>query len=211
MKKNNMGKNNLPKGYSPSVEEVKKYIEYRKSVEYTPGREKEEALVMLFEEKYPKNNEIHEILIKCSTLNDFYSTNIFDVHSVAHHILDLNIDDRLQNGDYTLVNEIAHVEVGKPGRPKSPRFFYSFATKYCSHHFPKKYAIYDSYVVNVMHALNKRDSFSILTKRDLKEYPNFMKYINDFSQHYGLYQFNVKELDQYLWLLGKKYISDFPE
>ena len=37
----------------------------------------ENALDKLFFKVYPNNTEIDDILIKCSSLNDFYSTNIF--------------------------------------------------------------------------------------------------------------------------------------
>jgi hypothetical protein len=36
-----------------------------------------------------------------------------------------------------------------------------------------------------------------------------MRVIRDFQKHYGLEQFNVKQLDQYLWQLGKKYFSQY--
>ena len=54
----------------------------------------EKALNKLFFDLCRRNDNIEDILIKCSTLNDFYSTNIFDIHSVAKHILELNIDSR---------------------------------------------------------------------------------------------------------------------
>ena len=57
------------------------------------------------------NDCIEDVLIKCSSLNDFYSTNIFDIHTMAQHILSLKIDERLENGDLSLVNDIARVEV----------------------------------------------------------------------------------------------------
>ena len=71
----------------------------------------ENALDKLFFKVYPSNTDIHDILIKCSSLNDFYSTNIFSIFPVAKHILNLNIDDRLKQGDTTLVNDIANVTI----------------------------------------------------------------------------------------------------
>lgn len=81
-------------------------------------------------------------LIKVSALNDFYSTNIFSPFQVAKHIINLDIDDRLQVGDVTLVNDIAKVTMDN-GKVEN---FYFFATKYCSHHKPIDLPIYDSYV-----------------------------------------------------------------
>ena len=90
------------------------------------------ALDKLFFYTYPQNQQIEDILVKVATLNDFYSTQIFSVYPVAKHILDLNIDDRLQEGDLTIVNDISTVMM-ENGTKKN---FYSFATKYCSHHQP---------------------------------------------------------------------------
>ena len=60
------------------------------------------------------NDSIEDILIKCSSLNDFYSTNIFDIFTVAQHILSLHIDERLEKHDLSLVDDIADVdELGK--------------------------------------------------------------------------------------------------
>ena len=199
----------IPDGYMPTIDEVNSHIAFRSTPEYIVGREKENALVKLFEVLCPENKDLNDILIKCSALNDFYSTNILDIHSVAHHIWELKIDERLECGDYILVNEMAHVAVGKPGKPKISRFFYSFATKYCSHQLPKKYAIYDSYVEKILWDFQKRDRFSHFKVSDLKDYPTFMSVIQEFQKFYGLEQFNVKQLDQYLWQIGKKYFAKY--
>ena len=199
----------IPKDYKPTVEEVKKYIDRWNGPQNEVGKNKEVALKKLFEVLCPENKDINDILIKCSTLNDFYSTNIFDVYSVAQRIWDLDIDGRLRQGDLTLVSDIAHVWVGKQGKPKTERYFYSFATKYCSHHQPHKFAIYDSYVEKLLWNFQKRDEFSVFKLPDLKDYTQYMRVIHDFQKRYGLEQFNVKALDQYLWQLGKKYFSQY--
>ena len=199
----------IPSGYIPTICEVNAHIAFRSTPEYIVGREKENALVKLFELLCPENKDLNDVLIKCSALNDFYSTNIYDVYSVAHHIWELKIDERLRQGDYTLVNDMAHVSVGKPGKQKTLRFFYSFATKYCSHQLPQIYAIYDSYVEKVLWDFQKRDGFSHFKVSDLKDYPTFMSVIQDFQRFYGLKQYNVKQLDQYLWQLGKKYFAKY--
>lgn len=193
----------------PTVDEVKRYINIWNGLENYVNQEK--ALEMLFCEKCRYNTDIRDVLIKCSALNDFYSTNIFDIHSVAKHIWKLNIDKRLVDGDLSLVKDIAKVKVGNP--PKE-RTFYSFATKYCSHHQPEMYAIYDNYVGKLLMDFKKRGEkqskeFSIFKLSDLKKYDCFMKVICDFQKYYGLEQFTVKQIDQYLWQLGKKYFNQY--
>ena len=42
---------------------------------------------------------------------------------------------------------------------------------------------------------------------DLKNYALFKKILNDFRDFYGLNQFDLKQIDQYLWQLGKEYFK----
>ncbi len=56
----------------------------------------------------------------------------------------------MARNDVSLVNEIAKVEIS--GKQFN---FYSFATKYCSHHKPKDYPIYDNYVDRLLMAFKK--------------------------------------------------------
>lgn len=72
-----------------------------------------------------------DILLKVAALDDFYSTNIFSVYPIAKHILLLNIDVRLEPGDVALVSDLQKLTIN--GVEKN---FYSFSTKYCSHHKP---------------------------------------------------------------------------
>lgn len=86
-------------------------------------------------------------MIKSCLLNDFYSTNIFDIFTVSKHIITVpNIDERLKNGDLSLVGEIAKVQM-KDGNIRN---FYSFASKYCSHHNVKAFPIFDSFIEKML-------------------------------------------------------------
>lgn len=181
----------------PCEEEVEKYLVSWQGLENYTMQEK--ALDKLFFHTYPNNNNIEDILVKVATLNDFYSTNIFSGYAVAKHILKLNIDERLESGDDTLVNEIAEIKMND-GKTKN---FYSFATKYCSHHKPYDYAIYDSYVDKVLRYFRNVDCFSDFEDMDLKNYVTFRKILTDFQEFYGLEKYNIKLLDRYLWQLGK--------
>lgn len=197
-----MKKKTIPEWYIPSVKDAEWFINYWNGL--SSYSDQERALDKLFMGICKRNDNIEDILIKCSSLNDFYSTNIFDIHTVAQHILSLQIDERLEKGDRSLVNDIAHVEVnGKD------HFFYSFATKYCSHHQPERYAIYDSYVEKVLLSMNSRKQFTKFKREDLKDYETYMSVIRAFQQRFGLMQYNIKQLDQYLWQLGKWYFNPY--
>lgn len=185
----------------PSSEQLEQYLkQWDKTEQY---RLQENALDKLFFELCPNNNSISDILLKVATLNDFYSTNIFSVYPVAKHILELNIDERLQSGDVSLVDDIKKVVIN--GKCQN---FYSFATKFCSHHKPLDYPIYDSYVEKVLLYFRKQDSskkFAKFTPGDLKDYGKFKATLIEFSRSYDLDKYNLKEIDKYIWQLGKEY------
>lgn len=188
----------LPPIPTPSVHEVEFYLEEWQRLENYSLQEA--ALDKLFFLMVPNNEDISDILLKASTLNDFYSTNIFSIFAVAKHILQLHIDERLRAGDYSLVDDIAHISIG--GKERN---FYSFATKYCSHHNPLVFPIYDSFVENILVHFSQLDGFAKFKRKELHSYPKFIEVLDSFQKFYGLTQFNKKQLDQYLWQLGKKF------
>lgn len=161
----------------------------------------ESSLKKLFTETYPLNNKMDDVLIKVCSLNDFYSTNIFSPFAVARHIVTLCIDSKLKNNDLGLVNDIAKVKIND----KKEFNFYSFATKYCSHHKPEIYPIYDSYVEKLLVYFKMEDKFFNFQKIDLKIYPNYREILIEFQKFYGLVDFTLKEIDKYLWQAGKQY------
>ena len=67
----------IPQEYEPSPSEVEKYIRLWNSLDNYVNQEK--ALDKLFFSLCQKNDTIEDVLLKCSTLNDFYSTNIFEL------------------------------------------------------------------------------------------------------------------------------------
>lgn len=180
----------------PTFEEVEKYLEKWDSLENYVNQEN--SLNKLFFDLIPENKEIEDILIKASTLNDFYSTNIFSIFPVAKHVHELDIDERLKEGDLTLVNDIADVK-------ELNKRFYSFATKYCSHHNPDLFPIYDNYVDRVLRYFRKKDNFADFKNKDLKDYVLFNEVLHKFASYYSLEKYSLKNLDRYLWQLGKEY------
>lgn len=185
----------------PTVDEVGKYLKRWNALENYHLQE--DALDKLFFSLCPNNTDISDILIKVSTLNDFYSTNIFSVYPVAKHILSMDVDARLKAGDVTLISDIQKVTIN--GVEKN---FYSFATKYCSHHNPLEFPIYDSYVEKVLKYFKDKDGFSVFTNVDLKDYIRFKGVLIDFRKFYNLEQYNLKEIDKYIWQLGKEYFPN---
>lgn len=164
LKEIQISKNNYIDINIPSEKEILKYLnKWDNLINY---KAQEDALDKLFFHVYPKNEIMEDILVKVATLNDFYSTNIYNTFIVAKNILNLNIDERLHSCDVSLVNDIAKIKI-EDGKFKN---FYSFATKYCSHHKPLDYPIYDSYVEKVLKYFRDKDKFFCFKNEDLKDY-----------------------------------------
>lgn len=178
----------------PTVEEVKRYLADWETLPSYSVQEK--ALSLLFHNTYPNNVIIEHVLVKCSVLNDFYGTNIYGIYPIAECIVGLDTDKRLDKGDLSLVDDIANATF---------RRNYSFATKYCSHHRPDFFPIYDYYVDRVLNYFRKVDSYANFASGSLTDYPTFFSAVEKFRRYYGLDEFNLKEIDQYLWLLGKEF------
>lgn len=183
---------------TPSTNQVEKYLESWNTLENYSLQEN--ALNKLFFNLAPANTDISDVLIKAATLNDFYSTNIFSIFPVAKHILSLNIDDRLHLGDETLVEDIKNVVINNKKLK-----LYSFATKYCSHHNPEDFPIYDTYVDKVLCFFRNLHGFSTFKNKELKNYAKFKSILLDFQNFYGLQSYSLKELDKFLWQFGKEY------
>ncbi len=189
---------------SPTPNEVKKYLDRWNNLgSYVI---QEEALDDLFLKTYPGNTDIKQVIIKVSALNDFYSTNIFKVFPVAKNIIDLNIDARLEQNDITLVNDIANVKVLEQTDTSDEKYinFYSFATKYCSRHKPTEYPIFDSYVEKLLQYFRNAEQTISFKNEELKDYKRYKEILLDFRKVYGLEDFNLKQIDKYLWQLGKE-------
>ncbi|MBX3283477.1 MAG: hypothetical protein KF756_13510 [Acidobacteria bacterium] len=159
----------------------------------------EAGLKRLFDELCRGHNDVLSVLLKVSVLNDFYSTHIFDIQPVAKHIVALDVSKRIEEGDLTLVNEMALVLVGEKRKN-----FYSFATKYCSHHNADAFPIYDSYVDKMLKYFRDEDGFASFRSADLRRYIEFVRVIKAFRQYYSLDKFSLREIDIYLWIAGKE-------
>lgn len=192
----------------PSEETVKAWHDaWENNDQY---RQQEAALNKLFFELAPENKNIEDILIKVCTLNDFYGTYIYNVVGVAQVILKTDIDARLNSGerDIALVNEL-----NEGIRAATNRRNLSFASKYCSHHKPKLYPIYDSYVEKMLRYY--ADTYgSVLGKYEGKlseppVYAEFCGKIDRLRENCGLTRFSVKDIDKMLWQMGKHHFPKY--
>jgi len=183
----------------PSTEIIRHYLDKWDSLQNYVLQES--SLRKLFTKTYPENTNMDDVLIKVCALNDFYSTNIFSPFKVADHIVSLNIDKRLNENDLSLVNNIASIKMNHNKQIN----FYSFATKYCSHHKPEIYPIFDYYVETIICHFKITYNFCNFQKSDLKEYEKYRNILVNFQRYFGLNEFTLKEIDKYLWQAGKEY------
>jgi len=158
----------------------------------------------------------NDILFKTLMLNSFYSTKLQAPLYVVEYIE--TIEDFYHRvgsdeTDYDLIDQIAWKNdryVGNNERYNNRRNCFSFATKYCHHHSPNKFRIYDSFVAKVLiyaqfHHQFYHENFS---ESDLqKSYEFFHKVWDAFKNddRFNISHFENWEIDKYLWLLGKDY------
>ena len=181
----------------PSNAEVTRWCELWDALENYS--QQEDALYKLFHETYPTNDDPKDVLMKVAALNHFYSTHIFDAFSVAKHIRTIErLDERLREGDISLVDDIKDV----PMRNGGFRNFYSFASKFCSHHNSEVFPIYDSYVDEILNYFKRKYNFTKVARSRWKNYSEFKSTLIEFKEHFQL-ECSLKDLDRYLWQLGK--------
>jgi hypothetical protein len=186
----------------PSPEAVKFYLHKWDTLENNKAQES--ALNKLFWNICPRNTSLDDVLIKVSTLNDFYSTNLYNVFAMAKHIVNLNIDERLERGDTSVVTDIASGHGLKHTKSGKEIQFFSFATKYCSHHRPLIFPIYDSYVEELLVYLKDIDGFASFSREGLHNIDVFLRTLNRLMKFYSLESFTLKDIDKYLWQYGKE-------
>lgn len=177
----------------------KEFIDKQLSLFSQTQAESDQAIMQLIQ-KFPENLNLSHILPKVCVINSIYGANILATYKMAKHIERLNIDKMLKSGDTGVVDMIAVLEV-VPGKT---RCFYSFATKYCNWHQQGKFPIFDSIVENFLWQANKLHKFSLVQKRaELRVYPKYKAFMDDFIRCFGLQSYNYKELDMALWQYGK--------
>lgn len=179
---------------------------------YFPDRDR--ILERLF--RVCSNADFDAVYLKCTVLNDFYSTRILsdELAKIAKQIVKnhVKIDAELSSGEDDAVETI---------RSFGDRRNYSFATKYANWHNHLDFPIYDSFVCELLCCLRQcamRDLFD--KKEDLKDYACFRKVLQEVVSHFNLTfckdsngkdGINYKLLDKFLWALSNFVVISKPE
>ncbi len=151
--------------------------------------------------KFPLNTQAAQVLLKVVTLDQRYSTRIRykDMDRLAFHIAHSGVDKHIGKRSLEAVELIWKCE--------GILDYYSFATKFCSWHNPTAFPIYDRNVDECLWAYKMQDGFASFRRKDLGEYKELVRVVNDFRDHYGLTRFNYRQLDRFMWSVGSSILK----
>lgn len=139
----------------------------------------------------PLNNEKSLVAMKICLIDITNGTNLSrnlgkdgGLFKLSQKIVDSNFDERVKNGDTSIIPELA-----KWTKKEFGKNLFSFITKYCLYHnvhcYNKDdYAIFDSVVSKSLHKYISKEDYEILTGNKLR-YDSFFKMKDEYN--YDLY------------------------
>jgi hypothetical protein len=174
------------------------------------NRDTEAALTLLFRQ-YPRNENLHEVLLKVVVLNRLYNTGILAVYDVAKNIGSNGpkIDAALAVGSPEIVDAITKVTIGTNGKTRNN---WSFAAKYCSWHNADFYPIWDSRVDPYLKSLREMSFGEFLKPRGelWDRYAEFVEIVKNLRVHCNL-SLSFKQLDKFFYLSGEEILKQKKE
>lgn len=172
--------------------------------------------------KLKDNNDVAIVAMKIALIDITNGTNLSrnlgkfgGLYKLANKITQINFDERVKNGDISLIEELAiwtKEELGKN--------LFSFITKYCLYHNVNCYnkddfVIYDSVVCKNLHKYISKDEYIKLTGKKLhkntfikiKDQMNYQEYIKIIDYIIAKNNITVskphRKLDWYIWYKNK--------
>lgn len=160
----------------------------------------ENELVTEIFERYPKNDNLNNVIKKVSLLDAFYSTNLrmnSSVLAMAEHIVNLsaekNLDRLIEEGSPEAVSLIRDLDGCR---------FTSFASKYCCNsNRADAYWIYDSIVADAVYEFfrDNADKYGRgYTRKSLGDYPTYCIALDKYKEINNLIG-SRREVDWYIW------------
>jgi len=140
------------------------------------------------------NTRLTQVLLKAAALNQLYRTNVFNLHPMAQHIVQVFSQEYQSDDDCLLVESIAYLEA-------SGKHHQSFASKYC-HFFvdSERFPLFDGYVRKMVRKYLGRGNYRCKTTDET--YRNFYADLKTLRDRIS-FSPKVRELDRYLWLRGQ--------
>ena len=180
------------------------------------GREAE--LIEKAIEQYTENTDKTTVAMKICLIDLTNGTNLMrnlgkegGIYDLAEKITQVNFDERVKNGDATLINELA-----KWTKEKFDKNLFSFISKYCLYHNvhahkEDDYVIYDSVLAENLGQYITDEEFKKITGRNLhKNSIKKCKYNYDYEEYRKIIEciiesnnLNVervhRKMDWYIW------------
>ncbi len=178
--------------------EIVRYFAGAFDIDYHKSEKELIRLFSIFDE-----NEIEH---RVRRLNADYHTRLWEDHIAC--IVDflkesgLSFENRVKAGEITAVHDLATC---------GGKNWFVFTTKYCSFVNPNYYPIYDALIAGVLERFQEMNQFYNTEEslnleklvRDPCDYELFKGIIGKFMNAYNLQGCSYKELDKFLWLVGK--------
>lgn len=212
--RNTFQKRDPDKGYLPlTISEINDQ-ERKVHNDKKYGDEGNGKLLKDFFREHPKNDNYTTVLHKVILIDFTNSTQLaqykktFTVYTLAKGIMSIpNLDERIENGDPSVVDAIAEL---------TPINLFSFASKFCFYHNREKYSIFDSVVTDTL------PQYLVVTKTYIKEckddkknkdkkesdkksYKDYREIIDKLIKVYNLESEPMirQKLDHFLWFPNK--------
>jgi hypothetical protein len=150
----------------------------------------------------PTNTSADTIRIKVSSINDEEFRLHVNPDEMVQRILKLNIDNRLMNGDLSVVDDIA--------RLKDDQKFnlLHFASAYCNFHQPNKFPIYSEQHFEFYRRYIGEYKLP-LDPEKLNTYTVFCSALDDLVKRLGLTgKMNYLQLRKFGWLYAEKVVEE---
>lgn len=153
-------------------------------------------------DRFPKNVEESDVLLKVVVLNGLYNTYLLDKVKMANHIHKLatekNLDILLESGKIEAVDKI---RLGHGIGSGKKRDLYSFATKYCHFANQKCFPMYDKHVETAIKKLRKDKYIQFRETDDVRNSQKFREIIDQIIQKCSLKDYTTA--DRALWTYGR--------
>lgn len=153
--------------------------------------------------KTPGNKSAEDIRTKISAVNDAEISKLGLMDNMVSHILGLNIDDRLQKNDLTVVEAIATLTIGD-----KVHHVLHFASVYCNLHRPDTYPIYSDQFLE-FYRKYITDNKLPLSPDKLNTYDVFTKAQDNLVTRLGLKgKMNYLHLRKFAWLYAEHVVKE---
>lgn len=143
----------------------------------------------------PSNTKLTQVLLKAAALNQLYRTNVFNLHPMAQHVVQVFSQEYQSDDDCLRVEKIAYLEA-------SGQHHQSFASKYC-HFFAdrERFPLFDGYARRMVREHLGKGNYRC--KKTDPRYRDFYADLKTLRDHIP-FSPTVREMDRYLWLRGQR-------